>query len=60
MNPLQQFIRANRLNEIDAMNYLQEINAVSDNAVLARDVAEYDCRWAVYQLEKRNHDTVGA
>lgn len=52
MNPLQQFIRAHRLNEIDAMNHLQEINAVSDNAVMAKDVAEEDCRWAVYQLEK--------
>jgi len=47
MNSLEQHLRAKKLNEIEAMNALQDAGIVSDLAVFACDVAECDCTSAI-------------
>lgn len=52
MNALEHFIRENGLDEAQAMDYLMALNLISDNCVCASDVADCDCHWAVYKLQK--------
>ena len=40
MNALETFILDNQLNECDVMNVLQENAVISDNCILALDVAD--------------------
>ncbi len=52
MNLLEQAIRSYRLDELKTMNSLQLAGVVSDNCVLACDVAPADCERAVAAMEK--------
>lgn len=47
MNTLETYIKAHAIDEVLAMNLLQEHGKVSDNAILAADVAETDCPAAI-------------
>jgi hypothetical protein len=53
MNSFENHIRLKRLNEIESMNALQDAGIVSDNCVLACDVAESDCTQAIAFLALR-------
>lgn len=46
MNLLEQFLATQKINETEAMNYLQDHGIVSDNCVWAKDVADVDCERA--------------
>lgn len=48
MNSLQKHLKGE--NEISAMNRLTEAGIISDNCVLAADVAEVDCERAIWFL----------
>ena len=47
MNNLEKAIAGFRLDPVEAMNKLQDAGVVSDNAVLASDVAVENCSTAV-------------
>lgn len=47
MNVLETFLREQRMDEITAMNDLQNHAVISDNCVMACDVANRDCETAV-------------
>ncbi len=53
MNSLENHIRSKSLNEIEAMNALQDAGIVSDLCVLACDVAEIYCTAAIAFLTFR-------
>lgn len=50
MNPLEQYLLRNNLDPIQAMNSLQSAGIISDNAVMAADVAEADVYRAIDYL----------
>lgn len=52
-NSLQKWLEFMEENEIEAMNRLQDNGIISDNCVLAKDVAECDCKAAIAFLEGR-------
>lgn len=51
MNVLETFLREQRMDEITAMNDLQNHAVISDNCVMACDVANRDCETAVKFLK---------
>jgi hypothetical protein len=52
MNALETFLDASFLDEVEAMNRLQEHGIISDNCILAADVADADCEAAITFLGK--------
>lgn len=54
MNSLEKYLSGRGLDEIQSMNALQDADIVSDNCVLAQDVAECDCTAAIAFLAFRN------
>jgi hypothetical protein len=57
MNALEKFIHLSGLDETAAMNRLQENNVISDNCIIANDVADVDCGRAIDFL-KNPHERV--
>lgn len=53
MNSLEKHLSGKGLDEIQSMNALQDAGIVSDNCVLAQDVAECDCTAAIAFLTFR-------
>jgi hypothetical protein len=51
MNKLVQYLKDKRLNETSAMNLLQDIGIISDNAVYAAEVCDDDAEKAVKHLK---------
>jgi len=51
MNLLEQYIDKYALDEIETLNRLTEAGLISDNCVLACDVAESDCLKAIEWLK---------
>ena len=58
MNSLEIHIAANKLDELQVMNWLQDHAWISDNAVHARDVAEVDAVKVVAGLKDLREMTV--
>jgi len=50
MNALEQYISEYALDETDVLNSLTEAGVISDNCVLACDVADSDCAKAIVWL----------
>ena len=46
MNLLEQHLAEHSIDEVKAMNWLTDEGIISDNCVLARDVADVDCKRA--------------
>ncbi len=54
MNPLERYINEWQLDQFHVMEQLQLANIISDNCVLASDVAEADCAKAIEFLKVHN------
>lgn len=52
MNALETFISEHKLSELECMNVLQQTGVVSDNCMLAKDVADSDTPAAIAELEE--------
>jgi hypothetical protein len=52
MNQVAEYIKENGLDPKQAMNYLQDLRAVSDNCVVPEDIAEKDYDCALFYLEQ--------
>lgn len=54
MNPLESYIAANRLNEFQVLNEIDDAGLISNHCLRAMDVARVDCERAVKWLKEKH------